>query len=138
MTPDEIEHHNAEAEAVAAAAKTMVDATAKAAATVMETARVAAAIQASANVANMRQAPARNLTTWMALAISGISLLSTIYMQVNRSDKDMLQRVTTLEAHQGDTGARLDRIESKVDLLIQGMIRGVQPTQPAFTSTNPR
>ncbi len=54
--------------------------------------------------------------------LAGLSLLGTIYMQATRSDKESVQRISAIEAHQGDASQRLDRIEAKLDRLMEAML----------------
>ena len=64
--------------------------------------------------------------TILALVLAGLSLLGTIYVQMTHNDRDNAQRISAIEAHQGDTGKRLDRMESKLDRLIEWAL-GTKP-----------
>ena len=56
---------------------------------------------------------------WLALAVSGLSMLGTIYTQYSHDSSVVIQRISILETHQDDTSRRLDRIESKLDRVVE-------------------
>ena len=58
-------------------------------------------------------------STWLALALAGLSILGTLYIEYTHTDRDNAVRISALEAHQGDTGQRLDRMENKLDRLVE-------------------
>ena len=60
---------------------------------------------------------------WLPIVMAaGLSLMSTLYINKVRNtaieDQTTSQRLTAVETHQTDTTARLDRIESKLDSLL--------------------
>lgn len=55
---------------------------------------------------------------WLPIMLAGLSLAASIYMQATHTDKENASRISALEAHQGDSAQRLDRIENKIDRLI--------------------
>lgn len=52
---------------------------------------------------------------WLPLILAGLSLVVSAFTGYTRNDKDLVQRVSVLEAHQEDSVSRLGRIETKVD-----------------------
>lgn len=56
---------------------------------------------------------------WLALLISGVSLLGSMYASYTHNDKEITSRLTTVESHQGDVDHRLNRMEDKLDRLIE-------------------
>lgn len=65
---------------------------------------------------------------WLPIVMAaGLSLMSTLYINKVRNtmqeDQSTAQRLTAVETHQMDTTARLDRIESKLDALLNTMLK---------------
>jgi hypothetical protein len=54
---------------------------------------------------------------YIPIVLAGLSLLISAFVGYNKGDKDLVQRVSVLEAHQEDSTSRLGRIESKMDAL---------------------
>ena len=59
----------------------------------------------------------------LALILAGLSALGTVYIELTHTDQDNANRIATLEAHQSDTTQRLDRIENKLDRLLDGLLK---------------
>ena len=57
--------------------------------------------------------------TWTALALSLLSMLGWAYTEYSRNDRVDIQRISVLESHRTDTDIRLERIEDKLDRLIE-------------------
>lgn len=62
--------------------------------------------------------PPKSPFNWLAVALAILSLVSSIYLQASRNDRENTARISALEAHQGDSVQRLDRIETKVDAIL--------------------
>ena len=58
-------------------------------------------------------------TWWLPLLLAGLSLVGTTYVTMTNTDVDNGRRISVLEAHEEDTGNRLERIENKLDRLIE-------------------
>lgn len=54
----------------------------------------------------------------IALILSALALLGTAMMEYTHTDKENAVRISKLEAHDEDRSQRLDRIESKLDKLV--------------------
>lgn len=57
--------------------------------------------------------------SWGALILAGLSALGTLYLEYSHNDRELTQRVSALEQHKTDESSRLDRIENKVDKLVE-------------------
>lgn len=62
---------------------------------------------------------------WLPIAIAAFSLLITGYVGFTRSDRDVIQRLSVVEAHSTETTQRLDRMEDKIDKLM--LFLGAKP-----------
>lgn len=60
---------------------------------------------------------------WLPLVLAGASLIVSAFVGYNHNDKELVQRVSVLEAHQEDTNPRLDRLESKIDNLTSYIVQ---------------
>lgn len=56
-------------------------------------------------------------TWWLPLVLAVFSLGVSAYTGYNRTDRDLVQRLTTVEVKVETTNPRLERIENKVDRL---------------------
>lgn len=63
-----------------------------------------------------------NSSSWIAIGLALLSLASTIYMQATHNDRENAQKISALESHRADDNSRLDRIESKLDHVIDWMV----------------
>ena len=70
-----------------------------------------------------RRAGETSAPWWVPLAIAILSILGTAYVAYSSNDKETAVRITAVEIRQDDTGKRLDRIEAKIDWLIDWAIR---------------
>jgi hypothetical protein len=60
---------------------------------------------------------------WLApILAAGLSLMSTLYLNEHKMTLDENQRISTLEAHQADMTSRLDRIENKLDKIVDAVV----------------
>lgn len=56
---------------------------------------------------------------WVPIALAaGLSFLATLYSTYGEHDRDLVKRVSAVEAHQEEAQDRLDRIEAKLDRLL--------------------
>lgn len=55
---------------------------------------------------------------WLALILSAASLGWAGYTNYTHNDKELAQRITAVEAHRADDTQRLDRVETKLDKLL--------------------
>ena len=55
--------------------------------------------------------------------LAGLSLLGTAYLGLTGNDRSTAQRLSAVEAHQDDTTQRLDRIEVKLDSLLEQVLK---------------
>lgn len=56
---------------------------------------------------------------WLPLILAGLSFLGMIYLSMTLNDRVSAQKVSALEAQQENTTQRLDRIELKLDKLLE-------------------
>ena len=55
--------------------------------------------------------------------LAGLSMLGTAYLGLTGNDRSTAQRLSAVEAHQDDTTQRLDRIEIKLDAVLEQVIK---------------
>lgn len=67
-------------------------------------------------------APAPQGFSYGAIILALVSLIGTGYVEYTHTDRETVQRVSALETHKTDTDRRLDRIEEKIDKLIEWAI----------------
>lgn len=75
----------------------------------------------------MRSNRERTPLDWAAIVAALLSLSGVLYIEATHNDRENASRISALESHRQDDNSRLDRIESKLDQLIQGML-GVSPS----------
>lgn len=56
---------------------------------------------------------------WLSLILAGVSLIVSAYAGYNHNDKAMEHRVTTIEVQQKNDASTIQRVESKVDKLVE-------------------
>jgi hypothetical protein len=56
--------------------------------------------------------------TWGAILLAGLTALGSVYTQYTRNDREVVQRISALEAHRTDDTEKLDYIQSQVDKLV--------------------
>lgn len=60
---------------------------------------------------------------WLPILLTaGLSLVSSMYVQKVRTQATDSQRIAVLETQQTDISQRLNRMESKIDTLVDGLI----------------
>jgi hypothetical protein len=60
----------------------------------------------------------RRPVDWVTLIVAGLSLIGTIYVEATHNDRENATRISALESHRADDNSRLDRIENKLDKLV--------------------
>lgn len=56
---------------------------------------------------------------WLTLLIAGAALLSSLFVEATHNDRSNAERITALESHRTDDSSRLDRIEAKLDRVLE-------------------
>lgn len=65
----------------------------------------------------------RGAADWLAIALALVSLGGTLYIEATHNDRENAGRISALEQSRTDTTSRLDRIENKVDRLVDGLLK---------------
>jgi hypothetical protein len=77
------------------------------------------------SITDTSEAPARkqpfNPGWVIPVVVLLLSLLSSAYVAYSHNDKELAQRVTAVETRQEGTDKRLDRIEDKIDRILERM-----------------
>jgi len=60
---------------------------------------------------------------WAVIIAALCSLGGSIYIQATHHDQDNEHRISVLESHRQDDNDRLDRIEHKLDQLVEHLIK---------------
>ena len=63
---------------------------------------------------------------FIALIMAGLSMIGTLWMEFGHNDREVAQRVSTLEAHRNDDEKKIDHIQEQVDKLVQWAMGGGQ------------
>lgn len=61
---------------------------------------------------------------FIALIMAGLSMIGTLWMEFGHNDREVAQRVSTLEAHRNDDEKKIDHIQEQVDKLVQWAMGG--------------
>lgn len=57
--------------------------------------------------------------TWGALLLAALSGMGWVYTEYTHNDREIAQRISKLEQHNTDIDPRLDRMEKKLDKLVE-------------------
>lgn len=65
----------------------------------------------------------RHPLDWAAIVAALLSLGGMVYIEVTHNDRENATRLSALESHRQDDNSRLDRIENKLDQLVDGLLK---------------
>jgi hypothetical protein len=57
----------------------------------------------------------------VAVVIAILGYVATGFMAYNHEDKSVNSRLTALEVHQADDSSRLERVENKIDRMLEAL-----------------
>jgi hypothetical protein len=60
---------------------------------------------------------------WLPIALAAFSMVVSGYVGYTSNDKEIVQRVSKIEARDEERGPRLERIENKIDRLTEAVLK---------------